>query len=50
MENFKKWLWATIVVIIVIAILIVYMYYFVECSSMNVSEMPWYCIYLLQNK
>lgn len=50
MENFRKWLWIAIIVILVIIFWLAYMYYFVECSSTPVSEMPWYCIYLLSNK
>lgn len=49
MEKFWKWLWIAIIVTVIIAFLMAYMYYFVECSSMNVTEMPWYCVYFLSN-
>ena len=50
MENFRKWLWTAIIVILVIIFWLAYMYYFLECANTPVSEMPWYCVYLLSNK
>lgn len=47
MKDFRRWLWITFIVVMVIAFLMAYMRYFVECSNMEVSEMPWYCLYLL---
>lgn len=49
MKDFWKWLWIAIIIIIIAFFWTVYIYRFIECASMDISEMPWYCIYILNN-
>lgn len=50
MKDFRKELWVSIIIILLVVFCLAYMYHFAKCSSMNVWEMPGYCIYLLSNK
>ena len=47
--------WLALIIIIwfimwCVILWIILLPYRLKCATMQVSEMPWYCIYLLQNK
>ena len=39
-----------LIITIIVALWIVSIPYRIKCATMQISEMPWYCLYLLQSK